>query len=120
MGGLPVCPHVSPRFKCEKVGHPGNPCGWVVGGEGAPPARQNCFTWERPVVPLASVPRCTLLSVPGSADAVCLSSCCERSNPCGADEPYPRSLALDRPPRLSPFERLAEKDLHSGIRFFEA
>jgi len=26
------------KTKCEKVGHPGNPCGWVVGVEGAPPA----------------------------------------------------------------------------------
>jgi hypothetical protein len=27
------------KTKCEKVGHPGNPCGWVVGVEGAPPAQ---------------------------------------------------------------------------------
>jgi len=30
------------KTKCEKVGHPGNPCGWVVGVEGAPPTSQTC------------------------------------------------------------------------------
>src|SRR5258706_13645402 len=50
------------KTKCEKVGHPGNPCGRVVGVEGAPPAQNRRMRHPKSSQDLLSVPPAPTLS----------------------------------------------------------